>query len=230
MKFTGHERDFASAGGAGDDLDYMHQRFNSPITGRFLSADVARGKPGQPQSWNRYVYTLGNPIKNIDPNGKSSVAAVVIVAGVVVALSAVATIHATRMQTDTKYRQRVVDGARLTGETATAMVSSVLSKRTEKDGAADMVPGSKPSDHGGRGRFKSAEDSLEQLLDIEKAQDAVRKGKLEKSIDAIEKSVQRLINDLTLIKTIEDALDEFDDSDVNPEGGKKDEKKEPKKR
>ena len=26
MKFTGHERDLASLGGAGDDLDYMHAR------------------------------------------------------------------------------------------------------------------------------------------------------------------------------------------------------------
>lgn len=39
MKFTGHERDLNNAGGTGDDLDYMHARYCSPVTGRFLSVD-----------------------------------------------------------------------------------------------------------------------------------------------------------------------------------------------
>jgi RHS repeat-associated protein len=49
MKFTGHERDLASASGAGDDLDYMHARHESPVTGRFLSSDRISGTPAEPQ-------------------------------------------------------------------------------------------------------------------------------------------------------------------------------------
>jgi RHS repeat-associated protein len=88
MKFTGHERDLASLAGAGDDLDYMHARFCSPLTGRFLIADKAdflssqlgdeedqrnfRKLLDQPQSWNRYSYAKDNPLKYIDPNGETA--------------------------------------------------------------------------------------------------------------------------------------------------------------
>jgi RHS repeat-associated protein len=72
MKFTGHERDLASAAGAGDDLDYMHARHCSPLTGRFLSVDpsMASASAVKPQSWNRYSYALGNPMAYIDPSGE----------------------------------------------------------------------------------------------------------------------------------------------------------------
>jgi RHS repeat-associated protein len=69
MKFTGHERDLASAGGAGDDLDYMHARHCSPLVGRFLSVDPVGGNLRNPQAWNRYTYALNNPLKFIDPAG-----------------------------------------------------------------------------------------------------------------------------------------------------------------
>jgi RHS repeat-associated protein len=72
MKFTGHERDLASPAGAGDDLDYMHARHESPVTGRFLSSDrnisfAAATK--HPQLWNRYSYVMGNPGSFVDLNG-----------------------------------------------------------------------------------------------------------------------------------------------------------------
>jgi RHS repeat-associated protein len=71
MKFTGHERDLASLAGAGDDLDYMHARHYSLITGRFLSVDpVYSAKPERPQSWNRYAYALDNPIRYFDADGR----------------------------------------------------------------------------------------------------------------------------------------------------------------
>jgi hypothetical protein len=35
-----------------DDLDYMHARFCSPVTGRFLGADPLDGNPRFPQSWS----------------------------------------------------------------------------------------------------------------------------------------------------------------------------------
>ncbi len=76
MKFTGHERDLASPSGAGDDLDYMHARHESPVTGRFLSVDSAASTPSHAQSWNRYDYALNNPLKHIDKNGQNPIAVV----------------------------------------------------------------------------------------------------------------------------------------------------------
>lgn len=71
MKFTGHERDLGNAASAADDLDYMHARHTSPLTGRFLSFDPIGGNARRPQSWNRYAYVLGNPLKYTDPYGLS---------------------------------------------------------------------------------------------------------------------------------------------------------------
>ncbi len=68
MRFTGHERD-----GEGSpyrpSLDYMHARYYTPEWGRFLSVDRGRPDPKKPQSWNRYAYTMNNPINNTDPDG-----------------------------------------------------------------------------------------------------------------------------------------------------------------
>jgi RHS repeat-associated protein len=70
MKFTGHERDLGSLAGAGDDLDYMHARFYSPITSRFLSVDRdPRFLKAIPQRWNRYSYTSNSPLGFYDPDG-----------------------------------------------------------------------------------------------------------------------------------------------------------------
>ncbi|MDP9119861.1 MAG: RHS repeat-associated core domain-containing protein, partial [Acidobacteriota bacterium] len=78
LKFTGHERDLADPNGPGDDLDYMHARFDSPVTGRFLSTDASQksADPKSPQSWNRYSYALGNPLKYVDHNGRETALAI----------------------------------------------------------------------------------------------------------------------------------------------------------
>ena len=68
MKFTGHERDTTFSGDL-DYLDYMHARFYNPMAGRFLSVDPGPSDLRRPQSWNRYVYTDNNPVKNVDPDG-----------------------------------------------------------------------------------------------------------------------------------------------------------------
>jgi RHS repeat-associated protein len=44
-------------------------RFQSPGLGRWLSPDRKRGDVVNPQSWNRYAYTLDNPTSLTDPYG-----------------------------------------------------------------------------------------------------------------------------------------------------------------
>ena len=64
MKYTGHERDAATA------LDYMHARHYNFGVGRFTSVDAGHAAPGAPQSWNRYAYSRDNPMKYLDPDGQ----------------------------------------------------------------------------------------------------------------------------------------------------------------
>jgi RHS repeat-associated protein len=67
MKFTGHERDNQGTAGM---LDYMHARYYSPVTGKFLAVDSGDTKTQDPQTWNRYVYARGNPIAFCDRDGR----------------------------------------------------------------------------------------------------------------------------------------------------------------
>jgi len=43
------------------------------VTGRFMAVDRAQRsmKPKVPQSWNRYAYAIGNPLKYVDPDGEA---------------------------------------------------------------------------------------------------------------------------------------------------------------
>jgi RHS repeat-associated protein len=53
------------------NLDYADQRYYSYQFGRFMTPDpyMASGGPRDPQSWNRYSYTRGDPINRFDPGG-----------------------------------------------------------------------------------------------------------------------------------------------------------------
>ena len=65
QKFTGQERDGES------QLDYFGARYFGGAGGRFTSVDplLNSGRPWEPQSWNRYAYTLNNPLRYVDPDG-----------------------------------------------------------------------------------------------------------------------------------------------------------------
>lgn len=52
---------------------YDHARHHDFGLGRFLSPDSVGGHPANPQSWNRYAYTLGNPLKHVDPDGRLTI-------------------------------------------------------------------------------------------------------------------------------------------------------------
>ena len=67
-KFTGYYRDLETGN------DYAVNRYHQPGMGRFLTADPS-GKsmvPGNPGSWNRYAYVLGDPINGRDLTGMDS--------------------------------------------------------------------------------------------------------------------------------------------------------------
>src|SRR4030095_5312243 len=62
---TQKERDIESG------LDYFLARYYSSAQGRFTSSDplLSSATVYDPQTWNRYSYTLNNPLKYIDPFG-----------------------------------------------------------------------------------------------------------------------------------------------------------------
>jgi RHS repeat-associated protein len=67
--FTGKERDTESGN------DYFGARYFASSMGRFMSPDpkMASGHAVNPQTWNRYNYSLDNPLKFIDPDGKEAI-------------------------------------------------------------------------------------------------------------------------------------------------------------
>ncbi len=75
QRFAGHMRDYLGVLGTEnqDYLDYMHARYYDPHRGRFLSVDPVLGDPGDPQTWNRYVYARDNPLLYTDPTGEQIV-------------------------------------------------------------------------------------------------------------------------------------------------------------
>ncbi len=52
-------------------IDYADQRYYTSTFGRFNTADsyMAGGGLGDPGSWNRYSYVLGDPVNHFDPRG-----------------------------------------------------------------------------------------------------------------------------------------------------------------
>ena len=65
-QYTGQRRE-ASLG----FYDYVARQFD-PALGIFLQADTIIPDPANPQSLNRYSYTLGNPLRYTDPSGHFS--------------------------------------------------------------------------------------------------------------------------------------------------------------
>jgi RHS repeat-associated protein len=63
QQFTLKERDVETG------LDFFEARYYANVQGRFTSPDLLSGRPGSPQSWNRYAYSINNPLKYIDPSG-----------------------------------------------------------------------------------------------------------------------------------------------------------------
>lgn len=65
QRFTGYQRD------AETSLDFAEARYYQNAHGRFTAVDplLASGKSANPQTFNRYVYGLNNPVVLSDPTG-----------------------------------------------------------------------------------------------------------------------------------------------------------------
>jgi RHS repeat-associated protein len=65
-KFATYYRDSTTG------LDYAQRRYYASTLGRFTSSDpyMASGQPADPESWNRYAYTRGDPVNRIDSTGR----------------------------------------------------------------------------------------------------------------------------------------------------------------
>ena len=62
-QFAGKERDQETG------FDYFGARHYAYQSGRFTVVDPVMGDPTNPQTWNRYVYALNNPLRYVDPAG-----------------------------------------------------------------------------------------------------------------------------------------------------------------
>ena len=68
--FATYWRDSASG------MDYANNRYYSNAYGRFMTPDPYKGNtggagnPNDPQSWNKYAYTAGDPVNRLDPTGQ----------------------------------------------------------------------------------------------------------------------------------------------------------------
>jgi RHS repeat-associated protein len=70
LRFTGKERDVETG------LDYFGARYYTSRTGRFTTVDPVMNTDAaltDPQRWNRYAYSLNNPFRFVDPDGRDPV-------------------------------------------------------------------------------------------------------------------------------------------------------------
>ena len=63
MKYTG-QREESLLG-----LYFYNARWYDSKLGRFIQADTIIPEPGNPMAWDRYAYTINNPVNYIDPTG-----------------------------------------------------------------------------------------------------------------------------------------------------------------
>src|SRR5690606_20951657 len=65
QKFTGYERDEETG------LDFAEARYYYNNHGRFTAVDplLASCKSADPQTFNRYAYTMNRPLNHVDPTG-----------------------------------------------------------------------------------------------------------------------------------------------------------------
>ncbi len=63
LLYNGQQTDAATG------LQYLRARYYQANTGTFTSLDPYAGNPSSPQSYNKYLYTQGDPVNGFDPTG-----------------------------------------------------------------------------------------------------------------------------------------------------------------
>ena len=69
-------------------LQYLRARYYDTESGRFISKDTYLGGQGSSVAFNRYTYTLNNPMKYIDKDGHMDVGGVAVLMSVLVGFGA----------------------------------------------------------------------------------------------------------------------------------------------
>ncbi|MEO8197599.1 MAG: RHS repeat-associated core domain-containing protein [Thermoanaerobaculia bacterium] len=231
LKFTGHERDLLlSISSTADDLDYMHARYRSPLTSRFLSTDPVLGTPSSPQSWNRYAYVQGNPLKFTDPTGKCVWDICVGETAAVFALTtatagAISAVLASPNSLNPSMTNGQVIGnsirdsfvalgsfiSRFSETTAANSNAPNADSSEDQSGTSDSAGGATPSrQRGDRAKAGTAAEAEQQLAEIEAQQNRTRTGKAEGIIELTTKSEQRMKHRHDQIKDLEDAEREYE--------------------
>jgi RHS repeat-associated protein len=62
-RFTGQTQDTITG------LYHYGARYYDPVAGRFVQSDTLVPEPANPMAFDRYAYTLNNPVKYTDPTG-----------------------------------------------------------------------------------------------------------------------------------------------------------------
>lgn len=115
-------------------LIYMNARYYAPALGRFLSADTVVPDPGNPQSLNRFAYSLNNPVKYRDPTGHCvdglSTAACVLLAGIFLKVAETGNSYGDlSLWSPLSYpRIDVLNGARVTPPTSSNMTAWLVNQ------------------------------------------------------------------------------------------------------
>ena len=55
------------------NLYYLRARYLNPLSGRFISRDLDRGKLTDPKTLHKYLYAASDPVNRLDPSGRDSI-------------------------------------------------------------------------------------------------------------------------------------------------------------
>jgi RHS repeat-associated protein len=209
LQFTGHERD-SHLPGDEDNLDYMHARYYSPYFGKFLSLDpIDSARPSRPQSWNMYGYAINNPILYVDPDGEEAKVydgGIVIDRGILHDRLIYWGENAQEMADDYN-RTHTVKGLLTTLAVFVGIVEASGGEDSSFEEQETLTDEDEDEDRPARQkgeRWKSDDDPLQQLDEIERAQDKARKSGKPDKIHNIDKSQQRKDHHLRRIKRLKD--------------------------
>lgn len=118
----------------------MHARFRSPLTSRFLSTDPVGGDPKLPQSSNRYAYVQGNPLKLVDPDGRTALSLVAVGVAAVVIASVAAVLQSPNAVDRTKTNGQVIGASISASINAIQSILKNASSSESTDAAANTNP------------------------------------------------------------------------------------------